>query len=510
MNGTVNIDVLADEPIGTINPYLHGHFAEHLGLVVHPGIWVGEDSSITNVRGIRKDVVDALKPLSLPVLRWPGGCFADDYHWRDGIGPRDQRPVRINRHWGHDQEPNQFGTHEFIDFCRQIGTEPYFAANVGSGTPKEVRDWVEYCNFAGYSSLSEERRANGDDAPFGVRFWGIGNENWYCGGNMSPEEYAADFCRYRNYVSDYSGTKVEAIACGPNNADWDWTRRFFEKMRKDYVNRLPLVGGFAAHYYCRTAGTATEYTDDQWLELLARAYAIEGVITGTRALMDEHDPERKIPLLMDEWGTWHPVETGRPPRGLYQQNTIRDACVAALTLDRFHAHADKLMMGNIAQLINVLQALLLVDEDHCIKTPTYHVFDLYRPHQGATSVRLVTDAESVTDGGPSADFCRTRYREEPDFGLPGVQGSASVKEGKVCVTLVNSHPRHTYEVRLKLRGAGWGRVERVDLVHQDLRAHNTPGEPVNVRLSSSAAPALSSASEILVNLGPGAITRLLG
>jgi alpha-N-arabinofuranosidase len=280
-------------------------------------------------------------------------------------------------------------------------------------------------------------------------------------------------------------------------------------MRKDYVNRLPLVGGFAAHYYCRTAGTATEYTDDQWLELLARAYAIEGVILGTRALMDEHDPERKIPLLMDEWGAWHPVETGYPSRGLYQQNTVRDACVAALTLDRFHAHADKLFMANIAQLINVLQALLLVDEEHCIKTPTYHVFDLYRPHQGAVSVRLITDAENVTDGGPSADFCRTRYREEPAFGLPGVQGSASIRDGLTCVTLVNSHPRHTYEVRLRARGADWSEVERTDLVHPDLRAHNTPAEPARVSLSHPTRVAVPSDGEPVISLAPGAITRLV-
>lgn len=509
MNTLQRVVVVPDEAIGEINPYLHGHFAEHLGELIYPGICVPEHSAIPNTGGIRHDVVEALKPLGIPVLRWPGGCFADDYHWRDGIGPLDQRPMRINRHWGMAEEPNRFGTHEFMAFCQALGAEPYFAGNLGSGTPSELRGWVEYCNFAGKSALADERRANGSEAPFGVRYWGIGNENWGCGGNMTPEQYAEEYCRFRSYVSGYSETKVDGIACGQNNADWDWTRRFFKHMRSHYQDRLRMVQGFAAHYYCGTAGTATEYTDDQWLELLAKAYAVEGIITGTRALMDEHDPERKIPLLLDEWGAWHPVEAGKPKGGLYQQNTMRDACVAALSLDVFHNNAEKLVMANIAQLINVLQACLLVEEDRCIKTPTYHVFHLYRPHQGAQAVRFVTYADEVTDGGNAANFCRTRYLDRGPFGLRAVHGSASVKAGNVCVTAVNTHPTEAVELEVELHRARWSEVETVTLGTGDIRAHNTFSSPETVTLS--AAQTIQSRGEtVRTTLAPGSVVRLRG
>src|SRR5581483_7384962 len=300
-----------------------------------------------------------------------------------------------------------------------------------------------------------ERRANGEEEPFRVRFWGVGNENWGCGGEMTPEQYAEEFCRFRSYLSGYSGTRVEAIACGQNNADWEWTRRFFAHMRDHYQNRLPRVQGYAAHYYCGTAGTATEYSEEQWLELLARAYALEGVIAGCRAIMDQYDPERRIRLLFDEWGAWHPVEKGKPSGGLYQQNTIRDACVAALSLDVFHNQAHRVYMANIAQLINVLQALLLVEEDRCLRTPTYHVFDLYRPHKGAAAVRFETAAEAVTDGGASARYCRTRYLDRPSFSLRAVHGSASVKDGELCVTAVNTHPTEPVELEVELYRAAW-------------------------------------------------------
>lgn len=501
--------VAPEEPIGVIHPYLHGHFAEHLGELVYPGICVPPGCSIPNTNGIRNDVVAALRPLGVPVLRWPGGCFADDYHWRDGIGPVDQRPMRVNRHWGMAEEPNQFGTHEFVAFCRALGAEPYFAGNVGSGTPAELRDWVEYCNFAGRSTLADERRANGAAEPFGIRYWGIGNENWGCGGDMSPEQYAGEFCRFRSYVSSYSGTEVRAIACGANNADWDWTRRFLERMRRHYQDRLRKVQGLAAHYYCGTAGTATEYTESQWLELLARAYAVEGVIAGHRQIMDEYDPERRIPLLLDEWGAWHPVEQGKPERGLYQQNTIRDACVAALSLDVFHNHADRLAMANIAQLINVLQALLLVEEDRCIKTPTFHVFDLYKAHQGAHAVRFETLAETVTDGEASAAWCRTRYLDRGPFALRAVHGSASVRENQVCVTAVNTHPTEPVELEVELYRARWSSAEATLLAADDIHAHNTFADPERVRLSPSQELA-PDGDRVRVHLPAGSIVRVLG
>ncbi|MBW3623818.1 MAG: hypothetical protein KY468_10475, partial [Armatimonadetes bacterium] len=346
--------------------------------------------------------------------------------------------------------------------------------------------------------------------PFRVRYWGVGNENWGCGGDMSPEQYAEEFCRYRSFVSSYSGTKVEAVACGQNGADWGWTRRFFEHMKNNYWNRMGRVQGFACHFYCGTAGTATEYTNEQWLELLAKAYAIEGVITGVRSIMDEYDPERKIKLIFDEWGAWHPVEKGKPSGGLYQQNTMRDACVAALSLDVFHRHADKLHMMNIAQLINVLQAVLLVEEDRCIKTPTYHVFDLYQPHKGAQAVRFETYAEAVSDGGAAAEFCRKSYLDRSDpFVLRGVHGSASVKDGRVCVTAVNTHPTDTIELEVELYRANWGEVEAVDLRADDIHAHNTFEKPEVVRLS---APRTLTAREgtLRVEMPGGSVVRLQG
>ena len=424
--------VLLNEQVATISPYLHGQFAEHLGELVYDGVWVGEDSPIPNTGGIRDDVVAALAPLELPVLRWPGGCFADTYHWREGVGPRADRPTRVNEHWGMAPEPNAFGTHEFVEFCRRIGAEPYFAANVGSGTVQEVHDWVEYCNFAGKSTLADLRRTNGQDQPFNIRYWGIGNENWGCGGNMTPEYYVDLYMRYRTYAYRYPGSDPFCVACGPAGPDWAWTRRFFEKAIKDYWNRHGMVQGFAAHYYCGSAGkSATEYTAENWLELLCKARAVEGVITGHRAIMDQYDPKREIKLILDEWGAWHPVEPGKPMGGLYQQNTMRDALVAVLSLDIFNRHADKLFMANIAQMINVLQALLLVQGDQCVKTPTYHVFDLYRPHRGAMAVRFLSASEKVSDGGPSAQACRDCYADKgSDFTLQAVEGSASVKDAR--------------------------------------------------------------------------------
>ncbi len=486
MDSVQRVVVLPNETIGQINPYLHGQFAEHLGELIYPGIFVDPNGKIPNNAGIRNDVVEAIKPLNISVLRWPGGCFADTYHWRDGIGPRDKRPTRVNKFWGMAPEPNQFGTHEFIAFCRAIGAEPYFAGNLGSGSPADLSDWVEYCNFAGKSTLADERRANGAEEPFGVRYWGIGNENWDCGGQMTPEDYAGAFARYRNYVFDYPGTNVHAIACGPNNYDWAWTRRFFESLTSYNQSRCRIsrVQGFAGHYYCWTAGNATQYDEGQWFELLSKAAAMDGIISGHRTIMDEYDPERKIHFIIDEWGTWHPVEPGKPTGGLYQQNTIRDACVAGLTLDIFNNQCDKLFMANIAQLINVLQTLLLVNEEQCVKTPTYHVFDLYQPHKGARAVRFLTYGETVSDGGASAEACRACYLDQRPFALRAVQGSASVRDDMLCVTVVNTHATQPVELDLELYQYKLDTIEVVTLATEDIHDHNTFERPDLVQLSS--------------------------
>jgi alpha-N-arabinofuranosidase len=507
MDSIQRITVLPEENIGTINPYLHGHFAEHLGELIYPGIFVGEESAIPNTGGIRNDVVEALKPLEIPVLRWPGGCFADRYHWRDGIGPVSSRPSRVNTYWGMEAEPNHFGTHEFMAFCRLLGAEPYFAANLGSAPPEETRDWIEYCNFGGRSTLANERRSNGQDEPYKISYWGIGNESWECGGNMTPEQYANEFARYRTFAQNYPGTQIEAIACGPNKWDWEWTRGVFETLK--YRKRLHMMQGFAGHYYCWTAGTATEYSDDQWLELLSKAAAMEGIVTGHRAIMDEYDPERKIKLIYDEWGAWHPVEKGKPPLGLYQQNTIRDACVAALTLDIFHNHADKLFMANIAQMINVLQAVLLVEGDRVIKTPTYHVFNLYKPHKGAQAVRLISSAEAISDGGSFAEHCRKCYRDKQPFELKAIQGSASVRDGVLCVTAVNSHPAQPVEVALEVHKSRLEAAEVVALSADDIHDHNTFDQPDIVKLSP-ARTVQGSGGCLRVPLPPASVARIIG
>lgn len=490
----VAIDILLNEPIGTINPNIYGHFMEHLGSCVEGGCWVGEHPDILHNEGIRHDVTAALKEVQAPVIRWPGGCFADDYHWQDGIGPRDRRPRTINIHWGDVIETNEFGTHEFMAFCRSVGAEPYFCGNVGSGTPAELRNWVEYCNYPGDSTLARQRAANGSPEPFNVRFWGVGNENWGCGGNFSPEDYCSAYRQFATFLRNWGKDPIYLIACGPNTNDLDWTRRFFTKLKKDYGNG-PRLHGYAAHYYCGTAGTATEYSEAQWYELLWKAIQMEPLVVQQRALMDAFDPERKIGLIVDEWGTWHPPTPGHNPAFLWQQNTVRDALVAALTLDIFNRHADKVVMANIAQTINVLQALLLTDGSKMIKTPTYHIYDLYKAHQGANAVRLHADSPEID--------CEVSGKARK---LPQVTGSASVKDKTLTVTLVNTSAKETVQTSLRLSGgsADQGTVTSLQYETGNIHALNTFDAPDVVKLTD--ATAITGGLE--VTLAPASVTRL--
>jgi alpha-N-arabinofuranosidase len=392
------------------------------------------------------------------VLRWPGGCFADDYHWEDGIGPRSQRPRRVNLWWGQNIECNQFGTHEFIQLCRYLGAEPYLAGNVGSGTVREMRDWMEYCNFAGDSTLARRRAANGSPMPLGVRYWGVGNENWGCGGNFCPEDYAAEYKRYATYLRDFSGTKPYLIACGPDGNKADWTQRFFSKLGK-----FPHIQGYAAHYYCGTAGpSATEFNVNQWYELLEKAMRMEQLIVEQRQLMDQFDPHRRIGLVVDEWGTWHLPTPGRNPAYLWQQNTLRDALAAAITLDIFNQHADKIVMANIAQMVNVLQAMVLTQKEKMLLTPTYHVFDMYQGHRGAKSVRTMIEA-------PGVWF----IAEEQKRTMPHLIGSASITGNSLLLTIVNPHAQFPIEASINLRGRRIVDVQQTVITHDELNAHNT-------------------------------------
>ncbi len=474
---SATIEVLLSEPIATINPNVYGHFAEHLGTCIYGGFCAGDDSGVGRAGDtgeLSDEIVTALRRVGPPVLRWPGGCFADDYHWQDGIGPAETRPRRINIHWGEVVETNAFGTHEFIRLCRALGAAPYIVGNVGSGTPGELRDWVEYCNHPSGTTWSDLRAANGDPEPFGVRYWGVGNESWGCGGHFSPDEYAAEYRRFSTYLRDFGDTPLALIACGPNGNDPDWTRRFFTGLREGW--RPVRIHGYGAHYYANNrdawAGTATEYTDEQWYRLLWRAQAMERLVVQQRGLLDAFDPERRIGLIVDEWGTWHPPAPGRHPRFLWQQNTLRDALVAALTLDIFNRHADKVVMANIAQTVNVLQALILSEGGRMLTTPTYHVFDLYRPHQGAQAVRALFDAPEVTlaDAGE-------------ELRLFGLAGSASLRGDTLTLTVVNPRVGAPVEATINLRGdAGVREATETVLTHADIRAHNTFDAPDTVTL----------------------------
>ncbi len=420
------IAVVLAESVGTVNRNIFGHFAEHLGRCVYEGIWVGEDSAIPNVRGIRADVVQALRRLDPPVLRWPGGCFADDYHWRDGIGPRDTRPRRFNIHWGNAPEHNHFGTHEFIDLCREIGAEPYICLNLGSGSPREAREWVEYCNGVGDSTLVEERRKNGSPEPFNVRYWGVGNELWGCGGHLQPAAYAAEVKRYLTFLNHFG---IFKIACGPRGTNpfdlrRDWTLDFFREYAKVQHPSQRPVDGFALHFYTRSpeAGGDLGFSPAEYYWSVQDTVRMEGLIREVRAGMDAYDPGRGIALVIDEWGTWHPQARG--DTGLEQQNTMRDALVAALNLDIFVRNADVVAMANIAQTVNVLQAMILTKGERMIVTPSYHVFEMYRHHQAG---------EVRADPGRLADVrlgspCRSARRGR--IGVP--EGRPAVPHPHQC------------------------------------------------------------------------------
>jgi alpha-N-arabinofuranosidase len=468
MMSQTRISIRTEDSGVTINPNLYGHFSEHLGRCIYDGLWVGEDSSIPNMDGIRRDVVDALKRIAPPVLRWPGGCFADGYHWRDGIGPRASRPKRVS-HWWWEAEPNAFGTHEFMRLCQLIGAKPYFAGNVGSGTPDELAAWVEYCNYGGDTALANERRANGSDAPFNVEYWGVGNELWGCGGHMEPDDYALEYRRFATHIPSYPGSELKLVACGPAGNGLDWTRRFFEKL-----GNYKRIYGFAAHYYAvdkwppnePEMGTATNFSHSQWYNQLMVSLRVEKLILDQRALMDEFDPERRVGLILDEWGTWFVEHESNPPGLLGQQNTMRDALVAASTLDIFNRHADKLVMGNIAQIVNVLQSPILTEGERMILTPTYHVFDLYQAHQGAALLPLTLESDDIAfeHAGVAGS-------------LPRIVASASRKGRTVTLSVVNMDADQAVEAAIDLGVSGAVQVTTATLAGEGIAAHNTYDAP---------------------------------
>lgn len=452
----MKLTIVGDKKGPTISKYIYGQFAEHLGRCIYEGVWVGHDSEIPNVNGIRSDVVAALKQINVPVVRWPGGCFADEYHWKDGIGPKENRKKIVNTHWGGVTEDNTFGTHEFFDLIDQLDCEAYVNGNVGSGTVYEMQEWVDYITNPGESPMASLRRENGRQEPWKMAFFGVGNESWGCGGNMRPEYYADLYRQYQTYVRQYGQEKNYKIACGPNIDDYHW----MEVLMKQAT---PFMDGISLHHYALTGawedkGPALNFAESQWYSLLDSAKKMDELITKHSTIMDKFDPEKRVGLIVDEWGSWLAVEPGTNPGFLYQQNTIRDAMVAAITLNIFHKHADRVQMANIAQMVNVLQAMLLTDGEDMLKTPTYHVFDLYQNHQ---------DAELITSYGEKNQ---------------SVSYTISKKAGQLTISLCNTSVDQEVTVELKKDNGPYKKLEGRYMVATEMDAHNTFAQPDKIKV----------------------------
>jgi len=457
----VTATVHADKPGAVYDRRIFTQFAEHLGNGIYGGLWVGNDKSIPNTNGFRNDVIAALKNIAVPVIRWPGGCFADEYHWREGVGPKAKRPVKVNTHWGGVTEPNSVGTHEYFELLRQVGAEAYISGNVGNGSPQEMAEWVEYMT-APAGSLAEERGRNGRKEPWQLPYFGIGNELWGCGGNMRAE-YAADVTRrYVTFIKAPAGTKILKIAAGANSDDYNWT---------DTLMRLAgdQLDGLSVHYYTFPMGgyppraPAVDFDERGWADTLASTRRMDEIIAKHAAVMDKYDPEKRVFLAVDEWGTWYTQDPGTHPGFLRQQNTLRDALVTSINLDIFAKHADRVRMTAIAQMVNVLQAMILTEGKKMVLTPTYHVFEMYKPYMDATVLPI---------------DIKTPWYSKDEFVMPAVSGSAvRDKAGKVHVGLSNLDPNRPMTVSAKLDGLTEGTVSGRILTAGAMNAHNSFDAP---------------------------------
>lgn len=463
------IVINADQEVSTISRHIYGHFAEHLGEGIYGGVWVGEDSDIPNTNGYRTDVLEALQHLEVPNIRWPGGCYADEYNWRDGIGPMDERPNTINTHWGMVIEDNSFGTHEFLNFMEMIDAEPVVAMNVGSGTPREMQNWIEYMNYDGESDLANLRRENGRDEPWDVKYVGIGNESWGCGGNMDPAYYSDLYKRFATYVRDYSGTEITKVASGYSNEQYYWTDKVMEEASH-------MLDAISLHYYTiageswMNKGASVNFGEDLYFDGLRKALRLDEFIQGHKNRMDEYDPEGRVGLFVDEWGIWTDPLPGSNPGFLQQQNSLRDALIAAVSLDIMNKHSDRVRMANIAQMVNVLQAVILTEGDQMIKTPTYHVFDLYRVHFDTQLLQTNANISSYGHDG-----------EE----IPSISLTASKSDdGRINLTITNLDANNTRDVEFDFRGIdNLGNVSSsMILTADEVSSINTFDEPDNVVL----------------------------
>ena len=446
-----------------ISKEIYGHFSEHLGRCIYGGIFVRDEDGIPNTNGMRNDVVKALKNIRVPVLRWPGGCFADDYHWKDGIGPVESRKKMVNTSWGGVVEDNSFGTHEFMELCRQLECEPYINVNVGSGTVAEMEEWIEYMTFDGTSPMAELRRKNGHEKAWKVKFVGIGNENWGCGGNMRPEYYSDEYRKYQTFVKNYGDNKVYKIACGANDVDPAWSSVLMRESAK-------FLDALSFHYYTvpggfDNKGPATGFDEKTYYKTLNLALKMDGFMTVQSGIMNLYDPEKRVALIVDEWGGWYAVEPGTNPGFLYQQNTMRDALIAGTTLNIFNKHSDRVRMANIAQMVNVLQSVILTEGPKMLLTPTYHVFDLYKDHQDATLIDSFIDADQIGEG---------------EFAVPNLQESASIdKDGKITSTICNISASESYDIELTVFDKNIKTVS-ARIVTNKFDAFNTFENPSNV------------------------------
>jgi alpha-N-arabinofuranosidase len=460
-NRPTTATIQADQPGAVYHKEVFTQFAEHLGNGIYGGLWVGKGSRIPNTNGFRNDVIGALRDLSVPVIRWPGGCFADEYNWREGIGPQKKRPVKINTHWGGVTEPNEVGTHEFFELVRQVGAEAYVAGNVGNGTAREMAEWVEYMTSPA-GSLAEERARNGHKEPWRVAYFGVGNELWGCGGNMRAEFAADETRRYATFIKAPAGTKIMKIAAGANVDDYNWT----ETMMRVAADRLD---GLSLHYYVHPAGgwppraPAVDFDENGWADALAGARRMDELITKHTAIMDKYDPKKRVFLAVDEWGSWYAQDPGTTPGFLRQQNTLRDALIASVHLDIFAKHADRVRMTAIAQMVNVLQAMILTEGSKMVLTPTYHVFEMYKPWQDATVLPIAI---------------KTPWYAKDQFTMPAVSGSAvRAKDGKVHVALSNLDPNQTNTVTINLAGVNASGVTGRVLTASAINSHNTFDAP---------------------------------
>ena len=475
----------------TISKHIYGHFAEHLGRCIYGGFYVGDTSKIPNTAGVRNDIVEALKKLQIPNLRWPGGCFADTYHWKDGVGPKDKRPSIVNTNWGNVTEDNSFGTHDFLNMCKLLNTEPYISGNVGSGTAQELADWVQYTNFENKSPMSDWRRQNGQDQPWNVKFWGIGNEAWGCGGNMTPEYYSNEYRKFATFMPNSAKAPLFRIASGASGADYNWT----EVLMKNIP--LWMLAGVGVHHYSvidwNKKSSATDYSEAQYFLTMKEAWKMEEIVTKHAAIMDKYDPQKKVAMVVDEWGGWYDVEPNTNPGFLYQQNTMRDAMIAGMTLNIFNNHADRVRMANLAQCINVLQAVILTDKEKMILTPTYHVMEMYKVHQDATllPIKVVT-----------SDYVVGEER------LPAVSASASKDaSGKTHISLTNIDAKNAQTVTINLDGSQFANVTGRVLTSNKLQSYNSFEEPDKIKPSAFNGASLKG-STLTVKLPPFSVVVL--